>query len=108
MPLKGPIEFLEMAKRINQVNKDVHFFMAGSKWSEQFFYKIQKYIHNESLQECLTLNGAVYGEEKIALFRESDIFVFPSHDEAFPLVILEAMSAGFQLFVLIKAVSQKW
>lgn len=97
MPLKGPMEFLKMAKSINRINKKVRFFLAGPKWSEVFFLEIKKFIHNEALQECITLTGPVYGEEKDALFKKCDIFVFPTHDEAFPLVILEAMSAGLPI-----------
>ena len=40
--------------------------------------------------------GRKYGEEKERLFRESDIFVFPTYYdiECFPLVLLEAMQYG--------------
>lgn len=40
--------------------------------------------------------GAIYGSAKERLFRESDIFVFPTfyEQEAFPLVNIEAMRAG--------------
>ncbi len=40
--------------------------------------------------------GAKYGVEKDALFRNTDIFVFPTfyHNECFPLVLLEAMQYG--------------
>jgi glycosyltransferase involved in cell wall biosynthesis len=33
MPSKGSMEFLKMAKKINRINKNVHFFLAGPKMS---------------------------------------------------------------------------
>lgn len=40
--------------------------------------------------------GAKYGVEKDTLFRNTDIFVFPTfyHNECFPIVLLEAMQYG--------------
>ena len=39
-------------------------------------------------------SGAIHGPEKWTIFQEADVFVLPSHNECFPLTILEAMSAG--------------
>jgi len=38
--------------------------------------------------------GPKYGEEKEQILADADIFVLPSENECFPLVILEAMRAG--------------
>lgn len=40
--------------------------------------------------------GAKFGAEKDILFRNTDIFVFPTfyHNECFPIVLLEAMQHG--------------
>jgi glycosyltransferase involved in cell wall biosynthesis len=93
-PKKGPIEFLKMAQKINKIVKDVQFILAGPCTSDQFFSEIKEYILNENLIDNLVLTGPVYGEQKERLFRGCDIFVFPTHDEAFGLVNLEAMRAG--------------
>lgn len=94
MPLKGPMEFLKMVKKINRLHKNVHFYLAGPKMSDHFFSEINEFIRNENLKDLITVTGPVYGEKKEILFMENDIFVFPTHDEAFGLVILEAMRAG--------------
>jgi glycosyltransferase involved in cell wall biosynthesis len=41
--------------------------------------------------------GAVAGEDRLALFRDHDIFAYPSLRDAFPLAVLEAMSAGLAI-----------
>ena len=97
MPSKGPMEFLKMAKKINRINKNVHFFLAGPKMSNHFFSEINEFIHNEDLKDFITLTGPIYEEKKEALFTENDIFVFPTHDDAFGLVNLEAMRAGLPI-----------
>jgi glycosyltransferase involved in cell wall biosynthesis len=44
--------------------------------------------------EQVTLPGPVLGPEKLALFKENGIFLFPSHKENFPLVVIESAAAG--------------
>ena len=93
-PKKGPIEFLGMAQKINKNVKDIHFILAGPCTSHQFLSEIKEYILTQNLTDHIILTGPVYGEQKERLFRECDIFVFPTHNEAFGLVNLEAMRAG--------------
>ena len=90
-PSKGIMDFLEMAKKIHSKRKDVHFIIAGPYRDKRFFNEINKVIQKEKLARCTKLVGEVSGEEKAKLFATSDIFVFPSHQEAFPLVNIEAM-----------------
>ena len=65
--------------------------------SNHFLSEINEFIHNENLKDFITLTGSIYGKKKETLFTENDIFVFPTHDDAFPLVILEAMRAGLPI-----------
>ena len=97
MPSKGPIDFLEIAKKLKRIHKKVHFYLAGPKMSNKFFSEIKQFIETESLKNIVTLTGPIYGEKKNKMFMESDIFVFPTHDEVFGLVNLEAMRAGLPI-----------
>ncbi len=94
MPSKGPMEFLIAAKRIVSVNKNIHFYLAGPKMSDLHFRELTEFIKNERLNDFITMTGPIYGHEKETLFAKNDIFVFPTKDEAFGLVNLEAMRAG--------------
>jgi len=97
MPEKGPMDFLRMAKKINETNKNVQFILAGPIMCSQFYSQMVKFIQNENFKDVITLTGPVYGAKKEALFAECDIFVFPTHDDAFGLVNLEAMRAGLPI-----------
>ena len=93
-PSKGPMEFLQMAKKVLDKCEDVKFIVAGPSRSEAFFLQMKQYIRREGLAGFVSMPGGVYGGEKEKYFRESDIFVLPSYREAFPLVNLEAMQWG--------------
>ena len=94
IPTKGPMEFVQMAKKVVDQFKNVKFILAGPVRSKTFFKKIEDYIAEERLADFIEIPGPLYGPQKERYFRESDIFVFPSWFEAFPLVNLEAMQWG--------------
>lgn len=41
--------------------------------------------------------GRKYGDEKNAIFANADIFIHPTTEDCFPLVLLEAMSYGLSI-----------
>jgi len=94
MPDKGPIEFLKMAREVVDSGEPVKFILAGATTSESFQQEIDRIISDLKLKDNVETVGGVYGSEKERLFHESDIFVFPTHHEAFGLVNIEAMRAG--------------
>jgi glycosyltransferase involved in cell wall biosynthesis len=46
------------------------------------------------LEDLVAFSGEVAGDEKLALFRKSAVFVLPSHSENFGLVVAEALASG--------------
>jgi glycosyltransferase involved in cell wall biosynthesis len=54
---------------------------------------IEDYIQKNDLQN-VSLLGHVSGENLVELYQNAMIFVFPSHYEGLPTVLLEAMSCG--------------
>ena len=66
------------------------------EWMDIKEEEFQEYVSSNNLGLNVFYAGTRYGRDKIAYFESADIFVFPTyyHNEAFPLVILEAMQFG--------------
>jgi glycosyltransferase involved in cell wall biosynthesis len=52
---------------------------------------LKGHISDLNLSECIQITGPLFNDEKMCEFRNADIFCFPTYNDAFPLVILEAM-----------------
>ena len=65
---------------------------------------LQDKIKRYSLEDCVYLLGTTFGAEKVRFYNSSDVFIFPSINEGFVLVILEALAAGLPI-IASKAVS---
>lgn len=59
----------------------------------------EQFLDHHALRDAVQFLGAVHGEAKWRLLRSADIFVFPppSQNEAFGIVLLEAMQAGLPI-----------
>lgn len=88
VPKKGLDTLIEA---IDQVERDdIEFIIAGTGPLEDEI----KQEKEERQLDNLTITGRVTEQEKEILFQQSEIFVFPSYSEGFPIVILEAMKYG--------------
>ena len=48
-------------------------------------------VRERDLEDVVRYHGPKYGEEKLAYFAQSDVFVQPTYDDCFPLTLVEAM-----------------
>lgn len=55
---------------------------------------LRERIIDAGLNECISIEEPVFGNDKIALYQSSALFVLPSYSENFGMVIAEAMSCG--------------
>lgn len=73
----------------------VHFVGAGtSEISEEDFLGA---IETQGLSDVAQYYGRLYGEEKERLLRQADVFVHPTLNDCFPLVLLEAMQHALSI-----------
>lgn len=91
---KGYLEFLEMARRIRQAVPRARFLLIGeaSRGEEAEARHILQKIDALDLHSVTQWLG--FRKDVARLLSAMDIFVFPSHAEAFGLVLIEAMAMG--------------
>jgi len=92
---KGVFILLESLKLLLENNISFYCNIVGgvADVSEEI---LLKKINDLGLLNYVKYLGKLYGEKKDKIFKESDIFVFPTYykNEAFPLVILESFMYG--------------
>jgi len=93
LPEKGVYTLLDSLQIIHNIGYDFQCYFAGNESKDISRMKIELEINNRDLSNNVKYLGPKYGDEKALLFKESDIFTFPSNyvNEAFSLVLLEAM-----------------
>ena len=87
---KGVFDLLDAIPNILVQNPQVRFIFAGDG-DEQ---AVRDYAQQLGIAHAVVVPGWVAGIAKNALLETADIFVLPSHFEALPMSILEAMAAG--------------
>ena len=91
-PSKGVAECIAATELLRAEGDDVHLTIAGSGPQEQ---ELRDLVKAKKLDQHITFVGAIFGEEKNKLWRESHVFVFPTyHHEGLPYALLESMAAG--------------
>ena len=97
MRAKGVFVLLDALKILKERNVDFIARIVG-KPADVSKEEINRYLLKNQMSECVNVEDGKYGEDKIRAFRKADIFIHPTLNDAFPLVILEAMQ--FQLPVI--------
>ncbi len=84
---KGLKYFIQIANHIIKNNKNIFFFIVGSG-SDEIREELNSLIETENKKNIIFTG---YQENIPEVLRETDLFLFFSEGEAFPLVVLEAM-----------------
>ncbi len=90
-PGKGLDLLIEAVARIKPENW--RFVIAGPD-GHCYAKTIKKRIRKLDLTSCFEFKGRVEGEQKWRLLQNADLFILPSHNENFGIVIAEALACG--------------
>ena len=87
---KGVFELIEALKILRQKKIIFRCNIVGNE-GDLTYTEVNKKISIHALNVHVSCLGAKYENEKIEIYKDSDIFVFPTLNDCFPLVLLEAM-----------------
>lgn len=88
---KGVYVLLDSLKILNDNGCVFCCDIIGEETKEINAMKLKHEIAKRGLQNVINYHGVKYGAEKEQILCEADIFVHPTLDDCFPLVLLEAM-----------------
>lgn len=93
---KGILVTIDAFSSVTKKFPDVELIVVGGRVSEEDDRKIAEKL-KERGGKGIKFKGAVYGDEKFQLMQQCDLFILPTFNDTFPLVILEAMQAGLPI-----------
>lgn len=92
---KGIEIFIEILHNLKNKSKKFHAFIIGQE-ADFSFKEVETLIFNKNLEGFVSILGPKFDKDKNEILNKADILIFPSsyQNEAFPLVLLEAMQYG--------------
>lgn len=91
---KGAVDLLDACRLLAERGVAFHCRFAGSISPGFPAPSLETMVKERGLEGKVSFSGPLYGEDKKEAYRQADLFVHPTREDCFPLVILEAMSAG--------------
>jgi len=87
---KGVYTLLQACRYLHDRNVNFHCTFIGGE-GDITAVELQSKIESLGLLNRVRYEGKKFGDEKHIAFENADIFAFPTHNDCFPLVLLEAM-----------------
>lgn len=91
---KGPLVLLDALGRLKARGVAFEATFIGARFSDGCVDEFERRVVDLGLASQVRYLGPVYGSAKNASLGDHDVFVLPTRDDAFPLVLLEAMEQG--------------
>lgn len=92
-PKKGVDLLIEAVARIKADVPGVRLLLAGPGDAAYVDY-LRGLVRQWRLDECVEFLGMVQGDAKTSLYQAADVFILPTRQENFGLVLAEAMACG--------------
>ena len=96
MPRKGVAEFVEAAADVVAAgHDDVKFVIAGeTDLDDEYMETVRSLIAEGGIDANVTFTGYLNDSELLPMYQTASVFVLPSFEEGFGMVVSEAMAAG--------------
>lgn len=94
LPKKGVSTLLDACAILKRQSLAFRCVFYGAETEEISAGRFESLVAERQLQDCVAYRGPVEGEAKKKAYCEADIFALPTQEDVFPLVLIEAMSAG--------------
>lgn len=102
LPEKGILDLVEGVETAGRANARIELVIAGQQIADTFDAALRaRFGPDYVLPANISFRGPLFGEAKIAAFREAHLFALPSYfaSEAVPVAALEAMASGCALLL---------
>lgn len=90
---KGLFDLVEVAKELKDAGYDFRLDIVGNE-GDISGPELTGRVEALGLSGQVQYHGPKYGNDKLPYFRKADAFVFPTRNDAFGLVLIEAMQFG--------------
>jgi glycosyltransferase involved in cell wall biosynthesis len=100
-PMKGCDLLIEAFSRVCEEDPTLHLVIAGPA-DNGFADTLRQIAKRRLIQDRITWTGPLYKEIKWAAFRSASLFALPSHCEAYPVALLEALGSGLPALITDK------
>ncbi len=92
-PSKGVFELIEIWKTVSKKYPEATLGIIG-KGDKNIMKELQFFIKKHKLTKHISLLGFLGDKEAYSLIKGSNVFVFPSHEEGFGMVVGETLALG--------------
>lgn len=93
MRSKGVLVLMEALNILNKQGYKFHARFVGAPFDLTIEF-LESLAVEYKISNMVEIVGPLYGDDKIREFHNASIFIFPTFNEAFPLVLLEASQFG--------------
>ncbi|QQS07802.1 MAG: glycosyltransferase [Phycisphaerales bacterium] len=90
---KRPESLIATAASLRSRGLDTTVIIAGMG-DEDYIQALKAQARSMNVDDLVTFTGSVTGQDKLSLYQAADLFVLPTSQENFGLVLIEAMACG--------------
>lgn len=96
---KGVFTLLDACKILKEKGYQFTCDFVGGETADINAERFNQEVAIRGVNECVCYKGKKYGAEKEEMLKSVDLFILPTYNECFPLVLLEAMQQGLPCIV---------